>query len=117
VPIFHRHLPDGFVDGDARVVDQDVQAAVLVDHIVNDALAVLPVAHVALMQRQRASVGLDRLAQLVSPPAVGGEARRDHRAVRGEAVADRRANPPGPSRDQRHPSGQTLLPLGFAGDV
>ena len=42
----------------------------LIDHLSNDALAVVPVADVALVQRQRASIGLDRLAQLVSPLAV-----------------------------------------------
>ena len=65
MPIVDAHFPDGPVDGDARVVDEDVQAAVLLDDFVNDALAVLGVADVALMQRQRAAVGLDRVAQLV----------------------------------------------------
>ena len=37
----------------------------LVDDLLDDALAVLAVADVALMQGQRAAVGLDRLAQLV----------------------------------------------------
>ncbi len=93
-------------------VDQDVQTAVLVDHIVNDALAVLPVAYVALVQTQRASLGLDRLAQLVCPPLIRGKARRDCRTVRGEAVADRRADPSGTSRDQRDPSRERLARLG-----
>ena len=57
VPVVDAHLPDGPVDGDAGVVDEDVQAAVLLDDFLNDALAVLGVADVALMQGQRAAVG------------------------------------------------------------
>ena len=37
----------------------------LLDHLLDDALAVLRVTDVALMQRQGAARGLDRLAQLV----------------------------------------------------
>ena len=37
----------------------------LLDHLLDYALAVLRVADVALVQRERASLGLDRLAQLV----------------------------------------------------
>jgi hypothetical protein len=70
VPVVDGHLPDRPVDGDAGIVDQDVQATVLVDHLVHDTLAVVKVAHVALMQRQLPSVGLDGLAQLVGPSAV-----------------------------------------------
>ena len=65
VPVAGGHLRDGFVDRDARVVDEDVQPAVLLDHLLDYALAVLRVADVALVQRKRASLGLDRLAQLV----------------------------------------------------
>src|SRR6185295_3645767 len=99
------------VDGDARVVDEDVQAAVLVDHLLNDTLAIVPFAHVALVQRQRPSVGLDRLAQLVGPLAVRGEAGPDHRARGGEAAADRRTDPTGPSGDQCDPSREVLAAL------
>ena len=87
----------------------------LLDHLFDDALAVLVVADVALMQRQRASVGLDGLAQLVGPLAVRGEAGRDHRALRGEVLADRRADPAGPSRDQCDPSRELLAALGGLG--
>jgi hypothetical protein len=45
-------FPDRLVDGDARVVDEDVQPAVLLDHLLDDALAVLQRTDVALMQRQ-----------------------------------------------------------------
>ena len=53
VPVGRRHLRNGLVDRDARVVDEDVEPAVLLDHLLDDALAVLRVADVALMQRQR----------------------------------------------------------------
>ena len=65
VPVVDAHFPDGPVDGDAGVVDEDVQAAVLVDDFFDDALAVVGVADVALVQGQRAAVGLDRFAQFV----------------------------------------------------
>ena len=84
----------------------------LVDDLVDDALAVLVVADVALMQRQRAAVGLDRLAQLVGALAVRGEAGPDDRARGGEAVADRRTDPAGPAGDQCDASGELLGALG-----
>jgi hypothetical protein len=59
VPVVDAHFPDGPVDGDAGVVDEDVEAAVLVDDFLDDALAVLGVADVALVQGQGAAVGLD----------------------------------------------------------
>ena len=81
----------------------------LLDHVTDDALAVVRVADVALMQRQRASVGLDRLAELVGARTIRGVAGGDHRAVRGEGVADRRADPTGTSCDQRHPPGEIAV--------
>ena len=82
----------------------------LLDHLLDDALAVLRVADVALVQRERASLGLDRQAQLVGARLIRGVAGRDGRAVRGECVADRRADPPGASCDQRDPSGEIAVP-------
>ena len=41
VPLFRGHLADGLVHGDAGVVDQDVQLPVLVEHLADDADAVL----------------------------------------------------------------------------
>ena len=81
----------------------------LLDHLLDDALAVLRVTDVALMQRQGAARGLDRLAQLVGARLIRGEAGRDHRAVRSERVADRRADPTGAARDHRDPSGQIAI--------
>ena len=104
VPVVDAHLPDGAVDGDAGVVDEDVEAAVLVDDFLDDALAVVGVADVALVQRQRAAVGLDRLAQFVGACLVGGVAGADDGARRGEAVADRGADAAGAAGDQRDAS-------------
>jgi hypothetical protein len=64
VPVVDAHFPDGPVDGDAGVVDEDVEAAVLLDDLLDDALAVVGVADVALMQVRvppSASIGLAQL--------------------------------------------------------
>ena len=112
VPVVDAHLPDGTVDGDAGVVDEDVQAAVLVDDLLDDALAVVGVADVALVQGQGAAVGLDRLAQFVGALLVGGVAGADDGAGGGEAVADRGADPAGAAGDQRDASGELVGALG-----
>ena len=41
VPVLDRHLHGHLVDGDAGVVDEDVEAAVLVEHLLDDPAAVL----------------------------------------------------------------------------
>ena len=109
VPVGRGHLRDRLVDRDARVVDEDVEPAVLLDHLLDYALAVLRVADVALVQRKRASLGLDRLAQFVGARLIRGVAGCDSRAVRGECVADRRADPPGAAGDQGDPSGEIAV--------
>ena len=78
----------------------------------DDALAVVGVADVALVQGQGAAVGLDRLAQLVGALLVGGVAGADDRAGGGEAVADRGADPAGAAGDQRDASGELVGALG-----
>jgi hypothetical protein len=80
----------------------------LAEHVIHDALAVLRIADVALMQGQRAVLGLDLLAELLGALAVRTEAGGDHRSVRGEGVADRRADPTGASGDQGDPPGEVL---------
>ena len=49
VPVLQRHLAHGPVDGDAGVVDQDVELPVLLQHLGDDPLAVGGHADVALV--------------------------------------------------------------------
>src|ERR687894_716754 len=49
VPVFDGHLADGLVQGDAGVVDQDVEAAVGVEDFPDDSFAVFGGADVALV--------------------------------------------------------------------
>jgi hypothetical protein len=49
-PVLVGHLVHGPVDGDPGVIDQDVQAAVLLDDLVDDAAAVGRVADVAVVE-------------------------------------------------------------------
>jgi len=54
-PVLITHLGHGPVDGDPGVVDQDVQAAVLLDDLADDAAAVLGAADVAVVQGDQAA--------------------------------------------------------------
>src|SRR5262249_61325280 len=92
------------VDGDPGVVDQDVQAAVLLDDFTHHAPAVFRLADVSVVDGDRARVlGVhvfgELLCRLVLPPVPGG----DVRAVLGQAVADGGPDAAGPSGDQGHP--------------
>jgi hypothetical protein len=89
------------VGGDPGVVDQDVQAAVLLDHLAHHAAAVLRVADVSVVDGDRARVqgahlGRELLGRLVMPPVPCG----DVRPLLGEAMADGASDAAGPAGDQ-----------------
>src|SRR5439155_9744612 len=103
-PVLVTHLGHGLVDGDPGVVDQDVQAAVLLDDFAHHAPAVFRHADVSVVDGDRARVlGVhvfrELLGRLVLPPVTGG----DVRALLGQAVAYGGPDAAGPPSDQGHP--------------
>jgi hypothetical protein len=113
VPVLVAHLGHGLVDGDPGVVDQDVQAAVLLDDFTHHAPAVFRLADVPVVDGDRARV-LDVhvfrefLGRLVLPPVPGG----DVRALLGQAMADGGPDAAGSPGDQGHPVLQPTLRAG-----
>ena len=89
-------------DGDAGVVDEDVQAPVMVDDLLHGAPAVLGRADVALVDGDRdlvlGELGLEGLGALAVAAVAGG----DRGALRGQAVADRGADAARAAGDHGH---------------
>jgi hypothetical protein len=102
VPVVHRQLPDGAIQGDAGVVDEDVEAAVTVDHLSDDAQAVIGVAHVAVVDAGPRAAALELLEKLLRALAVGGVPGCDDAALGGEATTDRGADAAAAAGDERH---------------
>src|SRR5580704_10229039 len=100
-PVLVAHLGHGLVDGDARVVDQDVAAAVV------------GAADVAFMQGGEAvrvllgHGGEELLGRLVVPPVPGSHSG----ALLGHGMADGCPDAAGPAGHERHPLPE--LPCGF----
>ena len=96
VPVLRGHLPDGLVQGDARVVDQDVEAAVPVEDLLDHPLAVFGDADVALVQAGARVVGDELLGGLLAVRV----ARGDLDTAGGEPLADRPPDAPDTPGDQ-----------------
>src|SRR4051812_39692356 len=117
VPVFDGHLADGLVQGDAGVVDQDVEAAVGVEDFLDDSFAVFGGADVALVGAG-AGVGF---AEGVGDVFAAGVARGDGDSACGEAFADRQPDTPHTSGHEGYLSGhvchavQSFLVLWIAG--
>src|SRR4029453_18021418 len=98
VPVLHAHLADRAVDGDAGVVDQDVQAAVLLEHLLDDPLTVGRDPDVALMDGRSLVVG----GELLGRVGAVGVADGDLDPAVGEAAADGQPDPSGTTGDERN---------------
>src|SRR5262249_9203084 len=93
------------VDGDARVVDEDVQTAVGGHDLVDGAPAVPGLGDVALVDAHRGAVGGgEGVAELGSGLVVAGVAGGEHRALAGQAAGDGRADAAGAAGDEGHPA-------------
>ncbi len=105
LPVLVGHLGHGPVDRDAGVVDQDVDPAVLVDHLVQDPAAVVRAADVALVHGDplAGEVGHGGGEELLRGFGAAPVARRDVGALAGQFTADGGADAAGPSGDQGHP--------------
>jgi hypothetical protein len=97
VPVLHAHLADGAVDGDAGVVDQDVQPAVLLEHLLDDPFAVGGDADVALVDGRPLVGGGERLGRVGPVGVADGHLH----PPAGEPGADRQADPAGSAGDER----------------
>ena len=104
VPVLVGQLERGLVDRDPGVVDQHVEPAVAVDHLVDRPPAILGRADVALVDARGHAVLLELLEQTPRPARVAAVAGGDRRALLGEAANDRRADPTRAAGDERHPS-------------
>jgi hypothetical protein len=101
-PVVVGHLRHRAVDRDAGVVDEDVEAAVLLDHFGDGAPAIVRVPHVARVRAGRhaelGQLGQERLGLLVVVVVAGGDRGARGREVAGDGRADA-ARTPG---DQGH---------------
>ena len=93
VPVLVGHLQHGLVDRDPGVVDEHVEAAVALDHLVDRAAAVLGRADVALVDAALDAVVLELGQELAGVLGVAAVAGGDDRALLGEAPGDRGADP------------------------
>ena len=95
------HLEHGLVDGDAGIVDEDVEPPVLGDDLVDGAPAIIRLAHIALVD---ADVGAIRegegIAKAPCRLVIAGIACGEHGALAREASADSRADAAGASGDE-----------------
>src|SRR5215475_5265261 len=112
-PVIVGHLGDGPVDRDSGVVQQDVQAAVLLDDLVQHPAAVRCLADVSLVQRYPPSgvLGGHGCGELLRALPAAPVAGRDLGTVGGESLADGRANAAGAAGDQCHPAPDRAEPF------
>src|SRR6202163_1576566 len=103
-PVVVRHLAHRLVDGDAGVVDQEVDAPEALEHFGDDALAVFRLVDAALMHRHLAALAfelaLERFGGFLTLAVPGSDAHavfRQHRR-------DRAADSAGAAGDQRNVS-------------
>ncbi len=92
------------VAGDAGVVDEHVEPAVALDHLVDGPAAVVGRADVALMDARRDVVLLELVQQLLGILLVAAVAGGEDRALLGEAAADRGADPARATGHEHHAS-------------
>src|SRR6185312_417432 len=94
VPVLVGHLGHRLIDRDAGVVDQNVQAAMAIDHLLNGSSAILTATDVALMDTDLGAIsgcrqlGEELLRLLGVPPVPGGH----RRTLTGQAFNDRRTD-------------------------
>src|ERR1019366_1113638 len=88
------------------VVDQDVEAPVLLDDLPDHPPAVVGEADVSAVHAGLLAVRLDRLAGLLDLRLVAVVAGRDRRALLGERETDRGADAATAAGDERDPAGQ-----------
>jgi hypothetical protein len=106
MPVVLGHLGHGPVDSDAGIVHQDVDPAMLVDHLMHHPPAVIRLTDVSLVHGDPPTwivggyVGQELLDGLIAVPVAG----RHVRALVSQAAADGAADSPGAARDQGHPS-------------
>ena len=106
VPVLVGHLQHGLVDRDPGVVDEDVEAPVLLDDLVDGAPAVLRRADVALVERGGQPVLGQRVDERLGGLLIAAVAGRDVGALLGQAAADGRADPARAAGDERDASVQ-----------
>ena len=109
MPVVVGHLQHRVIAGDPGVVDEDVEASVLLDHLPDDAPAVFGKADVAAVDAGLHAVRLDRLAGLRDLVLVAAVAGGDRGALLGERQADRGADAATAAGDERDPAGQLAL--------
>src|SRR6185295_9914309 len=115
-PVLIGELEHRLVDGDARVVDEDVEPPVGRDHLVDGAPAVRRLAHVALVDAHLGAVGGgEAVAELLGRVVVPGVARGQDRALAGQASADGGPDPAGAAGDEGHAPLELVAPA--RGDV
>jgi hypothetical protein len=100
VPLLGLHLAHGAVHGDARVVDEDVEPAVALDHLGHDPLAIGVVLDRALMDG--GAVVPEALKEGLGRGAVAGVAGSHTDALADQMLADRQADPTHTPRDERN---------------
>src|ERR1039457_4345769 len=105
LPVLVGHLRHGPVDRDARVIDEDVEPAMLVDDLLQHPAAVIGRTDIALVQGDPAARVFrghdfeELLGGLLVAPVPGG----DGGALLGQALADGRPDAAGPPGHQDHP--------------
>jgi hypothetical protein len=97
----HGHLQHRPVLGDAGVVHEDVQGAVLIDDLADDALAILGLADVALVHARVRAAARHLLDELLGPLEMGRVAGGEGGALGGQAAADGGADAAATARHER----------------
>src|SRR5262249_48657611 len=97
VPVIDRHLPDGLVDVDAGVVDQEVDPTLLVQHLFDDAAAGFGRRDIALMDRHRPALRTLVCCKRFCRFLVAIVASRHMGAGVRETLGDRRADAAAPT--------------------
>src|SRR5664280_807911 len=111
VPFFYGHLHGHLVHGDTGVVDQDVDAAVLVEDLLDHPAAVFRFGDVALVDGdapRALEVALELLDETLCVVPVSAASGSNRSTLAGQAPADRRADTPGPPGDQGDPTRELL---------
>jgi hypothetical protein len=111
VPVVDGHAQDRTVQREAGVVDEDVEPAVLLDHLTDDALAVVRVADIPLVDRRARPTILDRVTELLGARDVRGESGCDRSATMRQPPRDGGPDPARTAGDQRHTTGERILVL------
>jgi hypothetical protein len=111
VPVVDRHAQNRPVHGDAGVVDEDVEPSVLLDHLADDASAVVRIADVAPVNARAGAAVPDRVAELLGAREIRRVPSGDRRAAPRQSARDGGADAARTACDQRHPPHQRFLAL------